>query len=202
MAVVVVGGHSRNIGKTSVVAGLISALRERRWTAVKVTQFGHGRCSRGGPCECSTDQHAWIIQEERDPAGKGDSCRYLAAGAQRALWVRTKQGKLGEAMPELRRRLQDADDVIIESNSVLRFLKPDLYLSVLDAGTADFKASARLYLDRAAAVVLHESEAAPRWEGVSPKLLQGKPAFRIRPPHYVPEELVEFVRSRLQPVSS
>ena len=30
---VVVGGHSRNIGKTSVVAGLIRKLRDRRWTA-------------------------------------------------------------------------------------------------------------------------------------------------------------------------
>src|SRR6266496_6468264 len=31
---VVVGGHSRNIGKTSVVAGLIRTLRGLRWTGV------------------------------------------------------------------------------------------------------------------------------------------------------------------------
>ena len=39
MAIVVVGGHTRNIGKTSVVAGLISALREFNWTALKITQY-------------------------------------------------------------------------------------------------------------------------------------------------------------------
>ena len=45
---VVVGGHSRNIGKTSVVAGLIRKLRDRKWTAVKITQYGHGVCSHHG----------------------------------------------------------------------------------------------------------------------------------------------------------
>ena len=39
---IVVGGHTRNIGKTSVVAGLIQALPQFDWTAMKITQFGHG----------------------------------------------------------------------------------------------------------------------------------------------------------------
>ena len=42
MAVVVIGGHSRSVGKTSVVAGLIAALPEYSWHAMKITQFGHG----------------------------------------------------------------------------------------------------------------------------------------------------------------
>ena len=48
VAIVVIGGHSRSVGKTSVVAGLISALREYDWTAVKITQYGHGVCSANG----------------------------------------------------------------------------------------------------------------------------------------------------------
>ena len=44
MKIVVVGGNSREIGKTSVVVGLIRALRHRNWTAIKLTQFGHGIC--------------------------------------------------------------------------------------------------------------------------------------------------------------
>ena len=46
LMLVVVGGHSRNIGKTSVVAGIIRKLRGRQWTAVKITQYGHGVCSQ------------------------------------------------------------------------------------------------------------------------------------------------------------
>ena len=35
MSLIIIGGHSRSVGKTSVVAGLIAALREHRWTAAK-----------------------------------------------------------------------------------------------------------------------------------------------------------------------
>jgi hypothetical protein len=200
MAVVVIGGHSRSVGKTSVVAGLIAALPEHRWTAVKVTQYGHGICSADGqPCDCATDDHSWAITEERDRAGKSDSSRFLVAGAQRSFWVRTRQGYLAEAVPDLRRILAGAEDAILESNSVLKFLRPDIYLTVLDYDTADFKPSAREYLDLATAVILHDAPpgAAPAWSGVSLKLIAGKPVFRVRPPQYVTQEIVEFVRRRL-----
>ena len=201
MAVVVVGGHSRSVGKTSVVAGLIAALPELRWTAVKITQFGHGICANGSDCDCATVIHTHLIEEERDRSGESDTSRFLVAGAEQSLWARTKQGRLAEAMPDLRRRLEGVANVIIESNSVMQFLRPDLYLTVLDHGTKDFKASARKYLDRASAVILNEAEGSgPAWEDVSLRLIQGKPVFRVKPPEYVTAEIVDFVRERLAPV--
>ena len=145
MAIVVVGGHTRNIGKTSVVAGLIAALPEMHWTAFKVTQFGHGMCSANGePCDCETAEHSLAVSEERAGGDSTtDSGRYLAAGAVRSFWVRTLQGDLSEAMPRIRKEIARAENVLIESNSILRFLRPDLYLSVLDPETADFKESAK-----------------------------------------------------------
>jgi hypothetical protein len=197
VAIVVIGGHSRSVGKTSVVAGLISALREYDWTAVKITQYGHGVCSaNGAPCDCATADHSWAISEEKDRSGESDTSRFLVAGAERALWVRTEQGRLAEAMPALRRRIERSRHVIVESNSVLKFLHPDLYLTVLDPGTEDFKNSAREFLDRAGAVILHEqSKAGAAWRGVSLKPVAGRPVFRITPPPYVTAEIVEFVRS-------
>jgi hypothetical protein len=198
MAVVVVGGHSRSVGKTSVVAGIIAALPELHWTAAKITQYGHGICSADGKeCDCATDDHSWAVTEERDRSGESDSSRFLVAGAVRSLWVRTRQGMLAEAMPRLRKELSAAENVILESNSVMRFLRPDLYITVLDVATADFKASAKEYLDRADAVILHDSAAQPAWEKVSLKPTQGKPVFRIAPPPYVTLEIAEFVRTRL-----
>jgi hypothetical protein len=201
MAVVVVGGHTRNIGKTSVVAGLIAALPEMRWTAFKITQFGHGMCSANGePCDCETAEHTIAVSEER-PGGDSstDSGRYLAAGAVRSLWVRTRQGDLSEAMPRIRKELEGAENAVIESNSILRFLRPDLYLSVLDPGVADFKESARRYLDRADAVLVAEGELGhPEWKGVSLKLVAGTPVLAIRPPVYVTDEVVAFVVERLR----
>ncbi len=198
MAILVIGGHSRNVGKTSVVAGLIAALPERQWTAVKITQFGHGVCSvNGESCGCATDEHTVAISEERDRSGRSDTSRFLVAGAQRSLWVRTKQGFLAEAMPSLRKRIEGAGNVIMESNSVIKFLRPDLYLSVLDFETADFKASAREFLDRADAILLHQSATGPQWSDVSLKLLAGKTIFRITPPDYVTPEIVEWVRQKI-----
>jgi molybdopterin-guanine dinucleotide biosynthesis protein len=197
MALIVVGGHSRNVGKTSVVAGLIAALPEFEWLAVKITQYGHGICSANGEaCDCVTADHASAITEERDRSGESDTSRFLVAGAKRVLWVRTQQGFLAEAMPRLRQELAKAQNVIIESNSIMRFVRPDLYLSVLDPATEDFKSSAREYLDRADVVLVHAaSEAA--WKGVSLKPVADKPTFPVVPPQYVSPDLVEFVRNRV-----
>ncbi|HEX3469783.1 MAG TPA: hypothetical protein VHT28_01250 [Silvibacterium sp.] len=200
MAVVVVGGHSRNIGKTSVVASLIARLPEFHWTAFKITQYGHGFCTAdGAPCDCQTDDHTIAISAERDPNTGTDSARFLAAGAARSLWVRTRQGMLAEAMPRIRKEIAAAENAILESNSILQFLHPDLYLTVLDQGTADFKDSARLYLDRADAILLRESglKLEPRWSGIAARLLEGKPRFVIAPPDYMSDALAGFVRTKL-----
>jgi len=198
MAVVVIGGHSRSVGKTSVVAGLIAALPEYNWTALKITQYGHGICSQNGEsCHCATDDHTWAISEEKDRSGESDTSRFLVAGAERAWWVRTEQGRLAEAMPAIRRRLSESSNVILESNSILKFVRPDLYLTVLDPATVDFKRSAQEFLDLADAVILHQAANAAAWSGVSLKPVVGRPVFRIQPPQYVTGEIIAFVKKRV-----
>jgi hypothetical protein len=198
---IVIGGHSRNVGKTSVVAGLIAALPEYNWTAMKITQYGHGVCSLNGQsCHCATDDHTWAISEEKDRSGESDTSRFLVAGAARVWWVRTEQGRLAEAMPTIRRRLEDAKNVILESNSILKFVRPDLYLTVLDPANADFKKSAQEFLDRADGVILHEDdnvESTPAWQGISLKPVAGRPMFLVSPPKYLTPEIIDFVRQKL-----
>jgi len=199
MAIVVVGGHTRNIGKTSVMAGLIAATRELDWTAFKITQFGHGVCSANGePCDCETAEHTIAITEERERASGTDSSRYLAAGAVKSFWVRTRQGQLAEAMPRIRKELERTGNAILESNSVLRFLKPDLYIAVLDPTVADFKESAKRYLDRAdAVVVLGGALDRAAWEGISLRLVGRAKHFAASPEAYCAPDLVAFVREHL-----
>ena len=200
MPILVIGGHSRNVGKTSVVAGLIAALPSFHWTAVKITQYGHGICSANGEaCDCATADHSWAVSEERDRSGESDTSRFLVSGADHSWWVRTEQGHLAEALPRIRKILASTPSVIIESNSILRFVKPDLYLTVLDPQTADFKASAQAFLDRADAVLLHsvENSKGLAWERVSLKPVTNRPTFTIQPPNYVTPEVVAFVSARL-----
>ena len=156
----------------------------------------------GQPCDCTTDEHTIAISEERAPATGTDSGRFLAAGAVRSLWVRTRQGNLAQAMPRIRKEMERAEHAIFESNSILQFLRPDLYLTVLDHGTADFKESARLFLDRADAVLVRSAGLEPHWNGVSLRLVEGKPQFEISPPEYMSDEVVEFVEQRLRAARS
>ena len=202
MAIVVIGGHSRSVGKTSVVAGLIAALPEYAWNAMKITQFGHGVCSRNGElCDCATDDHSWSISEERDRSGESDTSRFLVAGAAQVWWVRSQQGRLAEAMPTIRRKIAESENVIVESNSILKFIRPDIYLTVLDPAVEDFKKSAQEFMDRADAVILHDVDGRPAWHGISLKVVEGRPMFRVRPPEYGTPEIVEFVREKLKVVS-
>jgi len=199
MAIIVIGGHSRDVGKTSVVAGLIAAMPGKRWLAMKITQYGHGVCSANGePCDCVTADHSLAVSEEHSRAGDTDTSRFLVAGAERVLWVRTQQGMLAEAMPRVRAEIAKAENVILESNSVMKFIRPTLYVAVLDPSRADFKATAREYLDRADALLLRSNEGSPEWRDISLKPVQGRPRFAFTPPAYVPANFVEFVRERME----
>jgi hypothetical protein len=193
-----IGGHSRNIGKTSVTAGLIRAIPEAAWTAVKITQFGHGICSAAGrPCDCAVMdcEHPYAVDAETDASGRTDTSRFLVAGARRSYWVRTSVGQLGHAVPALARILNESANAIVESNSLLGYFKPDLYVFVLDPAVEDFKASARKYLSEAGAIVSIDRPGAPPLQRLWPA---EAPVFRAVPPDYCPPDLAAFVRGRLR----
>jgi len=206
--VIVVGGHTRSIGKTQLVCDLISAFPENNWIAGKITQYGHGVCAQNGDnCDCAPDEHVCAINWEKQ-ANETDSGRFLAAGARRSFWLRTKQGFLAEGMPLLRAALRETEsdsadgpgNLILESNTLLQFLKPSLFLMVVDPAKADFKDSARMQMDRASAVILRNASAngAAAWAGTSTKLLAEKPQFLQREGEELPPELCEQVRDMLR----
>lgn len=199
MTMVVIGGHSRNIGKTSVMAELIRGVRPPEWAAAKITQYGHGVCSLDGePCGCDPGEHGFALTEERERRGSGDTHRFLQAGARRSLWLRVRQGQLHRAMPALLRALRREEWVMIESNSILGHLEPALYLFVLDLLRSDFKASARKYLDRADALITVGAESCDSpWPGIDAGVFSRKPVFRLQRPNEVSGELVDFVRQKL-----
>ena len=201
MKLVVVGGHSRSVGKTSLAAGIIAANPELRWTALKITQYGHGICSaHGHDCTCVIEDPdcPYAISRELDTESGSDTSRFLSAGAEEVYWARTRVGQLENAMPALREMIASREFVIMESNSILRFLRPDIYLPLLRFDVDDFKLSSRIYLRRADAYVVVGSTASqPSWPGIPPSLLDDKPVFRVEPPSYCGPEVLRFVWERL-----
>lgn len=209
--VIVVGGHTRSIGKTQLVCDVIAAFPDANWIAGKITQYGHGVCAQNGEnCDCAPTEHVCALDWETHSDTGTDSARFLAAGARRSFWLRTKQGFLAEGLPLLRTALRqigadekgEAIPLILESNSLLQFLKPSLYFAVVDPAKEDFKESARVALDRADALVLRGSpdllSSSPGWTQLRSRLLRQKPSVSQQDDEPLPDPLRVLVERVLE----
>ena len=210
--VIVIGGHTRSIGKTQLVCDVIAAFPDANWIAGKITQYGHGVCAQNGEnCDCAPTEHVSALDWELYSDTGTDSSRFLAAGARRSFWLRTKQGFLAEGLPLLRAAIEEAQTtsygelpaLILESNSLLQFLKPSLYFAVVDPSKEDFKDSARAALDRADALVLRGtatafSPASPAWTQLPSLLLREKPSVSQQEGEPLPQPLRILVQRTLE----
>jgi hypothetical protein len=141
--VVVVAGQCSRVGKTSLAVDLIGAFPLWKWTAVKITPHVHSGCPvNGSQCNCAPNEHTFAIHEEHSPGVRGDTARFLAAGAKRSVWIEAKDGHLAQALPRLAAELVSSPHIIIESNAILQFWRPAMLLVVLDPANPDFKSSA------------------------------------------------------------
>ncbi len=191
--IVAVGGHSRNVGKTSVAAGLIHAFRRYPWTAIKISSHRHASLSN---LTKDNEENFCDVYEESNREGSSDTSRFLAAGARRSLWMRIEDHRSDTAQ-QLLPILQSSPFVLLESNRILRLIRPDLFIMVLRFDTMDFKDSARACLRQADAVVaVNPDLAPPPWEGIS-DVLSKIPQFITPDPRVMPAGLIDFVQSRL-----
>ena len=189
MAVIVVGGHARNVGKTSVVTGLISAFSQYSWTAIKISSHRHSEFS---------DKEVGGIHDEKDRGGGSDTSRFLAAGAARSLWARMGADNDERILCQLMPIIQNDPFVIIESNSILKFIRPDIYVLVLRCDVEEFKDSAKQTFNRADAVVVLNSESfPPAWQDLPVDALKSTPVFTANDPQNVPKGLIDFIGARL-----
>ena len=178
MAIIVVGGSAKSVGKTALVCGLIAALPEHQWTAVKITTHDHGKA-----------ESLW----EETEAGQGtDTARYLAAGAVRAFLVTSHDGT--DSALEIQQAVAPGTDLIIESNRILIQFKPDLCLGVLrpEGVAAEVKPSFQPFMLRADALVTVAaagSSAGPAGRAI--------PVFRLARLEHPSPELLAWVRERL-----
>src|SRR5271163_2108614 len=92
--------------------------------------------------------------------------------------------------------------LIVESNSLMQFVKPTLFFAVLDPAKEDFKDSARAALDRADALVIRgngvSSTGEPAWMKLPAKLLREKPSVSQAEGAPLPEPLEVLVKRALE----
>lgn len=189
--IVVIGGHSRNVGKTTMLCRIIEALPELGWTAVKISPHRHG-----------TSAATFFTLDEEKLPGESDTGRYLAAGAKRSLWLRAQRGRLADALPALWGMIDTRRPVIIESNSILACLQPDIYLSVINRSVGDIKETAQRFFDQATAFVETgdpTAAPAPEWAELPAQALTGRPLFRATAPQFHSPDLIAWLRTAIPP---
>lgn len=121
MAIVVVGGSGRNVGKTALICGLIEATPELRWTAVKISTHLHEKSSP--------------LWEETTSGLETDTARYLSAGARRAFLITATDAQIPALIQQLEATLAMPRSLIFESNRIVDWVQPDLCLAVTSSPT-------------------------------------------------------------------
>jgi len=139
MAIIVVGGSNRGVGKTTLVCGLIAAVspgginpsgrKVREARAPFFRQIFERQpaevAARPEPVQASNP-----IWQETTPGEDTDTGRYLAAGAMRALLVTAPDGGLGEVLNHLWPRFGRGSNILFESNSVAHHVRADVCLLI------------------------------------------------------------------------
>lgn len=171
---IAVGGHSRRVGKTSMMEAILRSTPRMEWHAYKISRHRHG--GEAGP--------AGDVRMEQTE-------RYLAAGAATARLLRLTDEAFGTGVRELELLLRAGRNVVVESNRTGAYLAADVTLFVIDPGNADWKASSAACLGRADALVFSGT-------GPWPVPMPPRAVFRLAQWNQTPTGFAGWLRERLR----
>lgn len=132
-----IGGAHSGAGKTTIASLILKRLKG--WGAIKYTK---------NSLYCSITDDLKILSEK----GK-DTKRLLDAGAEKVLWVQSPFSELGEVLPMAVEMLSHLKGILIEGNSAIEILKPDVVIFVSGAKAERFKKGAEKILKMADVVI-------------------------------------------------
>lgn len=158
MRVVTVSGTCSEVGKTTFVCELLARLPG--WAAVKVTRGHYRSCGRDPDTCCVSgllgeEPRVFSDPEDTGPPAK-DTGRYWAAGAADVRWVVVARGQEREGIARALAELGGHPGVIVEGNTVVESLAPDLAVMVAQPGQKEIKVSARRIVGRMDALYVPE----------------------------------------------
>jgi hypothetical protein len=154
-AIIAVSGVSSEVGKTTLMCGLLRAVPG--WEAIKVTR-GHYRSCGKDPKACCVsdllgDEPVIRSGREQNYAPGKDTGRFWDAGATNVHWVIATDDQVEPGIKQALERVT-GPGVFIEGNSILNFIQADLGLMVARASGGKIKGSARQALSHSSAIYL------------------------------------------------
>jgi molybdopterin-guanine dinucleotide biosynthesis protein len=147
--VVAISGFSSNVGKTTLMCDLLRHLPG--WEAIKLTRGHYRSCGRDphGCCVSDLLRDEPVIRSGREAnyqVGK-DTGRFWDAGASNVHWVIVKDDQVERGIKEALARVK-TDGVLIEGNSFLDYVTPDLAVMCARSDGGKVKPSARRALEQ------------------------------------------------------
>ena len=138
--IVGIGGAYSGAGKTTIASSILKKFKN--WGAIKYTKTS---------LYCSVIDDREVLSQE----GK-DTRRLLDSGADRVLWVRSPSSELGEILSTAVEMLSDLKVILIEGNSAVEVLKPDIVIFMSGAEKERFKIGADKILEMADIVIFEK----------------------------------------------
>jgi molybdopterin-guanine dinucleotide biosynthesis protein len=166
--IIAVSGFSSNVGKTTLVCELLQRLEG--WEAIKLSR-GHYRSCGKDPLACCVSnllRDEAVVRSGREAnyeRGK-DTGRFWEVGAANVHWVIVKDDQVEEGIDEALTRVQ-GPGVIIEGNSFLQHVDPDLAIMCARSEGGKVKPSARATLAKSDVIYissLHQDSSHARHE--------------------------------------
>ncbi len=149
MKMITVSGAHSGTGKTLIAEALLKKLKG--WSAMKVTvSHGEGSCPAHKDCNTCDELHSdfSIISSKSVIEAQGkDTQRLKSAGAKKVVWLRARPDALKKAVKKAVPLFKKTKGLIIESNSALKYLRPDLSIFVKRKDSV-LKPSAREILNK------------------------------------------------------
>lgn len=126
----IVGGLSRNVGKTTFLLRLIEHFAcKGPLVAVKVTSVSPGGESFHGKHDLDGIER-YSILEETDRGSDKDTSKMLRAGAGEAFLVSARDRYIKEALSSLFEKVDRSSLFVCESNSLRRIINPGLFVMI------------------------------------------------------------------------
>jgi hypothetical protein len=147
---VMIGGNSRNAGKTTLACRIISKFAaSNKVIAFKVTSIRPGEEDMHGNHNEAVPFSGYSITEELNPHSDKDTSKMLKAGADRVFYIRAEDDFVEQAILDFMNQYNKNQPLICESRSMRDFFTPGLFLMMMRLPAVGTAKDVTQYLSKA-----------------------------------------------------
>jgi hypothetical protein len=149
--ILTVGATNRNLGKTEFICRLLERFHKKKIVAIKIKTLYTGDSHFHG--KGTVLKGNYLIREENFEEGLDDSKRFITAGASKVFYIKSKIDFLEIAIEEILGKFPHDQLFISESNSLLKFHKPGVFIMITGPDQSIYKPSSLEYMEKADLII-------------------------------------------------